>query len=732
LKRKKTVAELTQHVINTVFKDKKDMISLTNARLRKYDAVRRIPGEPLFNNDQKLEDVDLRKEKKLILEIKKDDEMFHEYQPDKTFLVRVVKYDKSFQPEVEVDVPLNATLGQFKSELEKLFDIPANRQRIVTKVFTNVFQQEKILSGESKELKKDLKVQPGDTLYVEKSEGDVNDPNDSGVMKELEHQKYTMTIRYQIDRSLKVTLAPDVKQDYDKVINTIDRRRTIGDLKDLISSQIGISVDNFKLSKGPDDSAYTFNDTDEKLLQLVDGCTVYVKSGKQMSKQQFNVTFYFHEEKKKSAASLNKSKNNGYDSWTCNPSSMDDGSPHNYNLRSRGMMDVDYHLPHMHMAPHQRPVIDEPDSVHYGAAADSSWTRTERIVPPKRVKFEDEDEDDHWKWSWSNSTNQSFKKLFDTVLPKNTTVREVKQMLIEKAISEKSDLVSSDTTTHNIRLREKLHGRNYPGKILLDDDNPYEALASSVTSSVPNREIIIQKVANPEPITPDDMVIRIAQFRPSKWQLSRREEIIINKNMTIAELKQRIINIKFFSQSAMDIDNVDETQEVTADVIDIVKIPYQMAYQLKNNEFMMKLNWQDNKPDQIVTKAPWFLDDGDLVLFKVATEVDWFTLNDKQLFKNEVPSNIVAAAASEYINGSAAQVKALADKVAGANNSGQPTAISTTTSQTNKNLFNRERALRFYTDDEESDKKEANSKTPTENGIKIDTPPKTEDGSMQK
>jgi ubiquitin C-terminal hydrolase len=680
LEKEKTVADLVQAALDAAFKGKDNKPAPTNARLRKYDAVRRIPTQPLDDLQQTIDQIDLRKEKKLLLETRTDEQTFNEYQSDKEFLVRVVKFENNaFQNQVEVYVPLQATLSQFKSQLETLLSITAEHQRIIMKVFTNVSQQEKILSGESKTLF-ELKVQAGETLYVEQSEGEVNDPTGSALLRALENQRYIMTIRYQLDRNMKATIPKTIETDREnRAVNKIDRRRTVGDLKELISQQISVNVNNFKLSKGPDDSAYAFNDTDEKLLQLVDGCTVYVKPGQQMSKQQFNVTFYFHEEKKKSAATEKPMSYGG------NRKTDDDG----YTLvkRSRDMDQTI--LPHHHVSPYHR----GPDDMDYKYNTASQKGYNLRQFPPKRVKFEDEDDEDHWKYHYSSSANQSFKKLFDTVLGKNTTVREVKEMLIQKAKGENHELVTKDTTMDNIRLREKLHGRNYPGKILLDNENAYDALASSVTSSVPNREVIIQKVADPQRVTADDMVIRIARFRPSQWTLGRREEIIINKEITVQDLKNIIKDLKY-SELRHDADVMDIGDDLDNQDLDVTKIPYQMAYQLKNNEFMSKLNWQDAKPDQIVTKAPWFLDDGDLILYKIPTEEDWFTLNNK-------------TSKTEFVNGAAAasskgavitSLKVDSDGIAGA---GQSSGNKTVTTG-----FNRERALRFYTDDEETDKKD--------------------------
>ncbi len=615
LEKDKTVKDLLQSAIDSAFKNS-DKPKIENARLRKYDVAKTIPKEPLESLEDLLEKVDVTKDK-LLLEVKRDAEEFAAYRPETEYMIKVIKFTSPdhFQSALPVYVPHNATLADLKSLLEPIVHIPQDRQRLVVKIFMNVTQQEKMLTGDNKALH-DLKVQPGDTLYVEQADENENDNN--GVITALENARNQIKIKYQVAYSFKgVNLPSDaVKDNNGRVIVPMDRRATIADLKSVISKQIQVSEDNFILSKGSDDTSYTFNDTDEKLLQLVDGCSLYVKQGQQMSKQQFNVTFYLFEEKKK-----------------------------------------------------------EPSSSYNSAASNHSQYAYK--FAPMRVEFEDSDEDYSSMWRSHNP----FKRLFDTLLDKNVTVEQVKELLIQKGKEEKHGMITSETTTDNIQLREKLHGRNYPGKILLGDDNVYEALSGSATSSVPNREIIIQKVALKSHITSEDMVLRLARFGPSDWKMYRRHEIVIGKDATILELKHFALN---------------EAQrygfmELTPDDVDVARIPYQMASLLKNNEFMLKLNWQDTKPDQFITKAPWFLDDGDLVLWKFTNEKDWWTVNDKQTPKTTVVNT--AAAAS---------VKPEPDTVAGVGQLPLPRPMN--------GFSNRESALRFYDDEEKETKVEEKAK----------------------
>ena len=88
-------------------------------------------------------------------------------------------------------------------------------------------------------------------------------------------------------------------------------------------------------------------------------------------------------------------------------------------------------------------------------------------------------------------------------------------------------------------IRERPTDRLFPGRLLLDTDVPFDVLQAT-SSTV--REIVVQYVETVEtPISGDQMHIRMAQFVPSRWLLSRSEEVLVEKDLTVFELKNLIL-----------------------------------------------------------------------------------------------------------------------------------------------------------------------------------------------
>jgi hypothetical protein len=157
--------------------------------------------------------------------------------------------------------------------------------------------------------------------------------------------------------------------------------------------------------------------------------------------------------------------------------------------------------------------------------------------------------------------------------------------------------------------------------------------------------IVIQKIKSKEVFTRNHMLLRVQQWNPNTKILSSIEEIGIDRNGTINDLKIRLAMI--YNQMRQeekekegekdhdhddDIDeenkkkindknddnnnnNINETMEpLTNDDISFVK-PF--SYLLKDLENMKKLKWNVFlKNENLLTEAPLRLKDGDLIVFK--------------------------------------------------------------------------------------------------------------------
>jgi len=131
--------------------------------------------------------------------------------------------------------------------------------------------------------------------------------------------------------------------------------------------------------------------------------------------------------------------------------------------------------------------------------------------------------------------------LFDAVLPEETPLRELRQMLAEK-INADAKLTAELGAVEPARLRLRDLGWNnrYPARAYADnatlkDTNPYASYYSTP------KTLAVQPLQAPETVAAkDDVVLLIQQWFPSRFELSGKGEIVIRDSTTVAEFKQML------------------------------------------------------------------------------------------------------------------------------------------------------------------------------------------------
>ncbi|KAL0478549.1 hypothetical protein AKO1_008138 [Acrasis kona] len=238
-------------------------------------------------------------------------------------------------------------------------------------------------------------------------------------------------------------------------------------------------------------------------------------------------------------------------------------------------------------------------------------------VMPKQVEFESLKDDPS-----SYYARGLLKHVTDIMVDNNTLVSHVKSMLIDQFSQiipiRHHELASQILTNRKLRLREKIQGANYPGRFYLDDELLLNALSDSISS---NREVIVEAIPKNEfEINQNHIPIRISQFCPGSYFLKKRQEIIVNKDITVGELDHHIQTCTGGGCGANDCMQQD---------LKLVKIPLSHLHRLKDVNYVKNLKWGNADSDSIITGAPWFCTAGDLILYKREDEVDWFVANNQ-------------------------------------------------------------------------------------------------------
>jgi ubiquitin carboxyl-terminal hydrolase 47 len=190
----------------------------------------------------------------------------------------------------------------------------------------------------------------------------------------------------------------------------------------------------------------------------------------------------------------------------------------------------------------------------------------------------------------SDSQMQQFDNeySFSLVLDENISIKDLKQMILTRSYPNAKNI----TDISFVRLREKKGSRG--GKILFNE----KTLKESITHLKDGLELIIQFLSVPDALQPDDMIFELEQWFPASQKLSERQEIVLKRDATIATLKSTI----------------SQRYHIPIQHVCVAK-PY--LYQLKKELHLLGsfLNWYVDNDCQL-TKSPWYLQDGDLLLFK--------------------------------------------------------------------------------------------------------------------
>mmetsp|Transcript_6713 Transcript_6713/g.11933 ORF Transcript_6713/g.11933 Transcript_6713/m.11933 type:complete len:1054 (+) Transcript_6713:8001-11162(+) len=271
--------------------------SLDNARLRGYSVYQEVLQDT-FDESKTFAQLGIYNFKSMGLEIKSDEEEFTEYDPN-SIVLKVFIWDDIIaqQPEISisqkapepkrVNISRSHTVRQLMQELETIFGIPIDQQKLLKKGFVGTSNFVETVSSRLN-LDQSLsyaRVYEGTILFLEK-----NDETriKSRWQEELEREANRYTIRFndpdappnsfgQTEFSLKVCL---------------DCNETLLKLKTLIAKELKITEAEFLIKRGSK-HGFEMKDLTLKLTQcnLMNNSVLFIEKGRPNHPDEFNLVF---------------------------------------------------------------------------------------------------------------------------------------------------------------------------------------------------------------------------------------------------------------------------------------------------------------------------------------------------------------------------------------------------------------------------------------------------------
>ena len=278
-----------------------------NCRLRVYSTHTDTMAETFSGKEeQTLESLKIGNYKTLALEIKKDDEVFEEYDENKTSLraiiwtpdVSTVESLNDLQHRVKkIDLTKYSTLKQIHEEMSKLYGIPEDQLLIYKKVVTSGLSIAHLLTNLEKMDNSllELVLIENTLLYIEpKPENLTESPSrhSSRWQEEFDKEANRFTIKHNnpgVELPKDITGQENEECQYSVVI---DARMSVRDLKNKICGNLGIDPDDV-IMKRVGKQGVEIKDLNGIIASqhFFNGSSVYLEFGKPSIPGQFRIRF---------------------------------------------------------------------------------------------------------------------------------------------------------------------------------------------------------------------------------------------------------------------------------------------------------------------------------------------------------------------------------------------------------------------------------------------------------
>jgi ubiquitin C-terminal hydrolase len=293
VKREDTLADLKRQVLTSYSLS----VSEENSRLRGYSVYQEVLQDT-YKEDCTFAQLGIYNYKTMGLETKTDTEQFSDYDPN-SIVLKVFNWEESFTEHPEISFTQKAsdpkriiisrskTVRELMEQLESIFDIPVDEQRLLKKGFVGASSFVETVSARLN-LDQTLsyaRVYEGSILFLERID---NTRTKSRWQEELEREANRYTIRFndpeappnsfgQTEFNLKVVL---------------DCNETLSKLKQQIGLVLKIDETEFLIKRGSK-HGYEMKDLSFKLTQcnLMNNSVLFIEKGRPNHPDEFNLVF---------------------------------------------------------------------------------------------------------------------------------------------------------------------------------------------------------------------------------------------------------------------------------------------------------------------------------------------------------------------------------------------------------------------------------------------------------
>eukprot|EP01080_Neovahlkampfia_damariscottae_P002445 gene2445-3155_t len=254
-------------------------------RLRIFDKELNIPQD-ILNEEDSFKNLHLEYNSYLYLERKENNE-FLSFNKNEDFTIQFYKineeknnfkrvYFKNFKKNEKLKNVKESIMKEEKNEFNFYKNLPFKNE-VIKLSDENIIDKSLV----------DLNFLNGDKIYIEE--------NKNETLNLLEYLNNKITIHFNEPNS-----------NYFNKSLIIDKRLKIKDLKDRLSDIINLDSSKFKLFNGKDENGYEFKNYDSHLNQLINGSSIFIKKGRVLNQNEFNLTcFQFQKNEKPKPKQMN-------------------------------------------------------------------------------------------------------------------------------------------------------------------------------------------------------------------------------------------------------------------------------------------------------------------------------------------------------------------------------------------------------------------------------------------
>jgi ubiquitin C-terminal hydrolase len=578
-------------------------VGIENMRVRHFDILKKSFGSIIREDENKrIEELGVKSYCSLTVQTKNADEEWSIEDEKVSVILSPLDPNKNeFETLITRSIRINQTLRELKKEISNIIGpekYPADRLNIVTSSGHYVVNQYNQWD-EDKLVGRDLGIKANDIIYIEVVENLEN--FNSLIVEKLHEQENIINVYFN---------KPETPLQFDQWVD-IDKRSTISDLKNKISSLIGILPNEFRICNRISHIPIVDESTIiSESKEICDYCQLYIEIGTPLKKNEYLIGVSLFEYNDSEAIEMEESSETHLSSETTN----------GHDVQAQGNI----------VGPQTEQEVTELNH----AAVSKSQSNGEKTdiheQTPEQIKSSKAAEaskvNDRMKRMLKLRKKQ-FHNLGKIIVNEQMTVKELKQLIYDQYLCED---VYEEFNPDLLRIRLK----NYLslGRILKNNDSTLKEQFPELNHG---RNIVVQKLAKPEQFAPDDIIISVQRWLPSEWKFMHG----FMKKFEVRVNKEQHKNAQVFKQTLYDTikkdlfpETLDDTSFNVQEHLGIGKIPSGTDI-LADHEIAL-LNWHSlldrktKEPLQNVFGPPLCIVEDDVFIVRDLREKEKFNLEE--------------------------------------------------------------------------------------------------------